>query len=420
MSAPAEPVAPSGLGAIEALLEEAIGLDSATVGRATVERAVRRRLEACGLPEAGAYLARLRRDPGELQALVDEVTVLETWFFRDRRPFELLRELVRRRWWPPRPQRPLRVLSLPCATGEEAYSIAMVLHELGYGPGTLQLEAVDVNVRALAVARRGCYGEKSFRGDEEGYRARYFRRTAQGLEVDRRIRALVRFRQGNLLDPQGLAGPFEVVFCRNVLIYFSRPLQERALARLRALLAPDGLLFVGHAEGGRIPRELFRPLRQGGAVAFEPAAEGLRRREDPTPPPLALPPPRRASRRPPSRARKRGPVPPPPRPPVPSPQEEAARLLEEGKAGEAEALCRRWLEAAPVEAEAHYLLGSALLAQGRRGEGEEALRRAVYLDPRHYRALVRLAAEAGARGDRRAEAAYRARAARVRKEEVGP
>ncbi len=416
MGAPPELAGPAGLEGVEALLEEAIGLDSATVGRATVERAVRRRLEACGLPDAGAYLARLRRDPGELQALVDEVTVLETWFFRDRRPFELLREQVRRRWWPPRPQRPLRVLSLPCATGEEAYSIAMVLHELGYGPGTLQLEAVDVNARALAVARRGCYGEKSFRGDEGDYRARYFRHTPQGLEVDRRIRALVRFRQGNLLDPEALVGPFEVVFCRNVLIYFSRPLQERILSRLWGLLAPDGLLFVGHAEGGRVPRGLFRPLRQGGTVAFEPVVEGPLREATVAAAPKR-PSPRKARRRPSRRSdgQASGPPLPPPRA-----REEAARLLEEGRAGEAEALCRRWLEAEPVEAEAHYLLGSALLAQGRRAEGEEALRRAVYLDPRHHRALVRLAAEAGARGDREAEAAYRARAARVRKEEGGP
>lgn len=147
--------------AIENLLLEAMGLDSESIGNNTVQRIVRQRMEEVGVDRAEDYFARINKDPAELQELIDAVTVPETWFFRDREPFRLLIDVVRREWFPPSRERVLRILSIPCATGEEPYSIAMALKDMGFNAETVRVDAVDISVRALNRARRAVYGPNS-------------------------------------------------------------------------------------------------------------------------------------------------------------------------------------------------------------------------------------------------------------------
>ena len=117
----------------------------------------------------------------ELQALIEEVVVSESWFFRDERPFDCLREYIRKRWLDNPLQPPVRVLSLACAGGEEPYSIAMVLQDLGLPARRFEIDAVDISNRGLAVARRGVYSLNAFRGVDADFRARYFRELPKAM-----------------------------------------------------------------------------------------------------------------------------------------------------------------------------------------------------------------------------------------------
>ena len=197
--------------------------------------------------------------------------VPESWFFRDARPFEVFREFARAGWLvdPARP--PLSALSVPCAGGEEPYSIAMTLLEIGLPPGRFRVDAVDVSARSLARAIAGVYGPNSFRGVDGPIRSRYFRDQGGAFTIDPAVRSSVRFHLGNLLDPALLADrpAFDVVFCRNLLIYLDAPARAAAFASIGRLLADGGLLFLGHADRpDDSPGSPFTPLPDKGSFAY--------------------------------------------------------------------------------------------------------------------------------------------------------
>ncbi len=155
-----------GLADIENLLKETMGLNVASIGSPAVARAVQERLSACHLPDLGAYWNRIRASESELQQLVETVVVPETWFFRDRESFTALARLVREEWLSGRRQDLVRLLSLPCSTGEEPYSMAMALLDAGVPAERFHVDAVDISARVLSHAGRGIYGRNSFRGQD--------------------------------------------------------------------------------------------------------------------------------------------------------------------------------------------------------------------------------------------------------------
>lgn len=416
--------------AIERFLLETIGLDSESIGN-TVQRTVAQRMRAVGVQHISEYLSRLKQDPRELQGLIDSVTVPETWFFRDKEPFHMLAQLVRTRWLPPSRSRPLRILSLPCATGEEPYSIAMVLRELGFSADEVRIDAVDISQRALERAQGALYGANSFRGDEGHFQAKYFDKTAEGYVLHDAIKRMVNFRHGNLLNDIFLAGTglYEIIFCRNVLIYFSRAQQERAIVKLHRLLTNDGVLFVGHAEGGRLLGDYFASLKQAGTFAFQrrdrrsetveaaPAVIAAAAPAKAKPVAKAAPPPKRRvsdtanelaqeARASLKLMQTEGDA-------APSVLEEVQRLADLGSLSEAAALCEAYLVEHNVSADGYYLLGLIRQAEGKDNLAAELFRKAVYLDARHYQALVHLAAQAEYTGNSAAAAVYRARASRL-------
>ncbi|WP_414439918.1 CheR family methyltransferase [Burkholderia sp. 22PA0106] len=220
-----------------------------------------------------AYWSLLIGSAEEQRALIEQCVVPETWFFREREAFVTLaaQALERLR---AEPLQPVRVLSAPCSTGEEPYSAAMALIDAGIEPARLRIDALDISARAIAHARRGEYGRNSFRGHALEFRARHFEPIADGWRLDERIRACVQFRRANLLEPGSLGDTrYDFIFCRNVLIYFDRSSQERAMRALDARLADDGLLFVGPAETGVVMRQAMSSARIPLAFAFRRARE---------------------------------------------------------------------------------------------------------------------------------------------------
>ncbi len=202
-----------------------------------------------------AYLRSLEHESsrGEMSALARELTVCETYFFRNQEQFHALAEVVfPARMRVARTPPALRVMSAGCASGEEAYSIAIAAREAIADPSwSIAIRAVDLNPDVLARAARGRYSAWSLRETPPQIRARWFCHSGRDMIVADTVRAGVTFELGNLAsdDPQlWPTSAYDVIFCRNVLMYFSPDQMRAAVARIARSLAPGGFLFLGHAE----------------------------------------------------------------------------------------------------------------------------------------------------------------------------
>ena len=414
---------------VERLLAERIGLDPSSIGDALIARGVQSRMAALGLRSRAEYDRALREREGEIQALVEEVVVPESWFFRDDRPFEVLTEFARLGWLADRDRPPLAALSLPCAGGEEPYSIAITLLEAGLPADRFRIDAVDVSGRSLARAIAGVYGANAFRGVGSPARSGYFREESGAFTVAPMVRPCVRFHLGNLLDPALFDDRpwFDAVFCRNLLIYLDDAAKSRAFATLARLVADGGLLFLGHADRLDVPEAApFQPTADRGAFAYrkvEVAAQS--RPADPAP--AAFVGIARGRSAEPHRSPLTALTPRPEvRPPV-APIEaadlvldHASALADSGRYAEATAVVEGVVAKGGAESRAHFLLGLIAQAAGERDRAEGHLLKAVYLDPSHDEALLSLALLARRKGDIAGEAAYRRRAERVLARKANP
>ncbi|MDP3858376.1 MAG: CheR family methyltransferase [Stagnimonas sp.] len=223
-----------------------------------------RRLRATGSESFQDYLDRLEQtgDAEEWQAFTNALTTNLTSFFRESHHFDSLAELLRAR---PRGERSL-LWSAAASTGEEPYSIAMTAVE-AYGSMTppVIILATDIDTQVLATAERGIYPLERLEKLSAERKRRFFRRgtgaNAGHCRVVDELRALIRFRPLNLLDAQWpIKGPFQAIFCRNVMIYFDKPTQLEIIGKLVPRLAPDGLLYAGHSESFFHAAHLIRPL----------------------------------------------------------------------------------------------------------------------------------------------------------------
>ena len=400
------------LAEFQELLKRTMGLDTASVGPTVIARAVQTRMSACDLADPQAYRDYVEASPTELQELVEAVVIPETWFFRDREAFAAMAQFAREEWLAGHSQSAMRLLSLPCASGEEPYSMAMALLDANFPPERFCIDAVDISASLLARAQRARYRNNSFRGTELGFRDRYFEPTAHGYHLDGSVRGLVRFRQGNLLDADPLPGlqVYDVVFCRNVLIYFDAATQARVIDLLARLLAADGLLFVGPPEANLLHSRGFvrigRPLTFGfrRAAASRPArhdrAQAVERRD--TPRTIGAPPSQPAGR---SIAAPRA----PPRPTL----DEIHRIADQGRLAEAERHCEEYLRDHALSSEALHLLGLIRDATGNPAAAADCYRKSLYLDPGHRQALVHLALLLEKQGDRTRANALNERGRRI-------
>ncbi|MET0388067.1 MAG: CheR family methyltransferase [Polyangiales bacterium] len=253
---------------------------------------------------AAEYVARLERGDvrDELRELAPLLTVAETYFFRNPAQFDAFRALAYRHMTQPDTRlRPLSVLSAGCASGEEAYSLAIAAREVFNGSAcTAEVVAVDLNPQVLERARRGRYSEWSLRSVGSDVRARWFRARGHEVQLDPSVRESVRFVEGNLVQPDpALFGEqrWDIVFCRNALMYFTPDKLRLALDNLTRALMLDGHLFLGHAETLRGLRHDYHLCHTHDAFYYQrkraPAAEAValtpRRARPPSAPPPPLP-----------------------------------------------------------------------------------------------------------------------------------
>ncbi|MCP2228568.1 chemotaxis protein methyltransferase WspC [Pseudomonas silensiensis] len=398
-------------------LKERIGLDVTSVGPAIIERAVRQRSTASRVLTADEYWHTLQGSQDEQQALIEAVIVPETWFFRYPESFATLAKLAVQRLADINYMRALRILSLPCSTGEEPYSIAMALLDAGLKPHQFKVEGMDVSPLSVEKAKRALYGKNSFRGQDIEFRERHFSAEEDGYRLNERVLEQVRLQVGNLLDPALLASepPYDFVFCRNLLIYFDLPTQQQVFEVLKRLTHVDGVLFIGPAEGSLLGRFGMRSIGIPQSFAFS-------RQSAPEPLPVFVPAPL------PVRQPVRSVTPPPVRhrpfathtPPVVTPKaSDAAALLaniaalaNEGKSAEARAACEGYLRSHEPVAQVFYWLGLLSDVAGRALEAQGFYRKALYLEPQHPDALMHLAALLQSQGDTAGAKRLQDRAAR--------
>ena len=399
-----------------AFLKDRIGLDVASVGEAIIERAVRQRSQAVQAQTPQDYWQHLQSSHDEQQALIEAVIVPETWFFRYPESFATLARLAKERLAAIKQMRALRILSLPCSTGEEPYSIAMALLDAGLAPHQFKVLGLDVSPLSVERAKRGVYGKNSFRGGDIEFRERHFSEQPDGFHIAERVREQVRLHVGNLLDPALLANEptYDFVFCRNLLIYFDQPTQKQVFDVLKSLTHVDGVLFIGPAEGSLLGRHGMRSIGVPQSFAFSRHAEPV----TPEPVFVPLPIPQRSA----------APIPAKPRPfstvsaqvvPIKAPHSDAGDLLSriatlanEGKSAEARAACEQYLSNHPPAAQVFYWLGLLSDVAGSALEAQGYYRKALYLEPQHPQALMHLAALLESQGDSAGARRLQARAAR--------
>ena len=229
---------------------DAAGITLSASKKALVSGRLAKRLAHHGLPSYGKYLELLSsgEDRAEVQTAVDLLTTNETYFFREPKHFELLREQAQRAR---EQRRALRVWSAASSSGEEVYSIAMVLDDV-LGSAPWEVLGTDISTRVLQRARSGHYPEERTRHIPPAYLKRYCLRgfgEQQGtVLVTRELRQRVRFAQLNLNEALPQMGPFDMVFLRNVMIYFSAETKRQVVGRVIGPLVPGGLFCIGHSE----------------------------------------------------------------------------------------------------------------------------------------------------------------------------
>jgi chemotaxis protein methyltransferase CheR len=342
--------------------------------------------------------------PADLHVLAGHLTIGETYFFRDEKLFDalagtVLPALLRAREG--KEQR-LRLWSAGCCTGEEAYSLAILLHQLipDLARWHVSILATDINIRFLRKAAAGAYGEWSFRNAPAGFKERWFQRTADGqyLLVPE-VKRLVTFAPSNLVEDAFPAlatdtNAMDLILCRNVLMYFTPAQASKVVGKLHRALVGDGWLAVSPSEASR---ELFpqfairnfpgvilfnKAVTAGGRLAFDTPAPWMPPPPSVEPAALELPtaePTLDTTASTPALA-----------PPAPAPSDsqapralllEARALANEGRLTEALAACDRWIAADKIDAAGHYLRALVLLELGDADAANGSLQRTLYLNP---------------------------------------
>lgn len=237
---------------IRRLLHELCGINLVPGKEGLVKTRLTKRLRALGLHSFEEYLKQIEQNPDEIVTMVDFLTTNKTNFFREIHHFNYLREV----FLPAYRQNPgrMRFWSAGCSSGEEPYSLAILLREEfpDFGKWDVRILATDISTRMLQRAREANYDEETVQDVPGLWRQKYFICTSpkepRSYRVRDDIRNMVRLARLNLMEAWPMKGPFDVILCRNVMIYFDKPTQERLVKRFWDLLAPGGLLLVGHSE----------------------------------------------------------------------------------------------------------------------------------------------------------------------------
>jgi len=260
-------------------IHERFGLYFEDSQRASLRTRLGGRLQSLDLLSFEDYYHYLRFAPQrreELDRMVSHLTNNETYFFREGAQLSVFSNHVLRALREKKTasaERALRILSAGCSTGEEAHTLAMIVYDSGqfFWNWDVKIFGIDIDNEALEKARRASYHHNSFRALAPAILEKHFSRQTPGAQVKEPIRRMVQLRSGNILDPASYQElrPLDVIFCRNVLIYFSDASILRAVRLFHDALGPGGYLLLGHAESLSRITDQFTPIRFPGAMIYQ-------------------------------------------------------------------------------------------------------------------------------------------------------
>jgi chemotaxis protein methyltransferase WspC len=256
-------------------LNAAIGVDPRGLDGKRLQWIIESRCRYLNLPDASAYAAYLEEMPGEIDALIDEVVVRETRFFRDLVVFDHIRQTIAQ--IATAEPGPLRILSAPCGTGEEAYSVAALLQLMGVPPARFTIDAFDISPLALEIARRGVYPERAFSHVPAELQQACAQRQGNHRSIHEELRARVNSARLNLAQAGALGdvAQYHLILCRNLFIYLAPAARATLAQSLSTVLLPGGRLFLGTADRVKELSALFAPVRPAASFAFERRAHGV-------------------------------------------------------------------------------------------------------------------------------------------------
>ncbi len=398
-------------GEVEKLLSDTIGFDPEVMGRKVIESEIDSLVKALQVDNVGFYVKELMSGGEELGRLIERIVVPETWFFRDRECFRFLtryaKEACAGRGGI------TRVLSAPCSTGEEPYSIALTLIDAGLEPEMFHIDAVDISSTALRVAAAARYGRSSFRGGTtKRFEDRYFIPVEDKMQLKPQIAGLVNFSRDNILR-RGFStdrGPYRMIFCKNLLIYLNPAARQRLFACLDRLLLPEGILFTGHSELASFLQYGFEPVAHSRSFACikrdarspKMTHAGTDRPKVAVSAPVHIP---LQDKRKDGTVTERSDAPrgdavPARHGAVPKSGLEAVRnMADRGSLGEASDLCEQYLKEHGTDKEGYCLMGLISQALKRLDRAEGFFLKALYLDPVYYEALLHMSLLCDEKGD---------------------
>ena len=245
------------------MVSHTIGFDMKRIGESSIIRAAYRVQAESNVSTCEAIEDLFLHDPKCRQLFIESIVVPESWLFREPKVFQYINTSLHHRL---KSQSEVKILSAPCATGEEACSIALSLLDSGHSRSQFSIIAADISQRAIEDANSGIYPEKAFRSIDETLKKKWFSSTPTGWHVSTKIQQTIKFLNKNLLDTQTetellqkAKGRFDLISCRNLLVYFTKPQRENLLQTIRRLLKPDGELVVGAAEAVILPTATWEP-----------------------------------------------------------------------------------------------------------------------------------------------------------------
>lgn len=235
---------------IRDLIYNASGIHFSSSNRTILESRLKERLRKSETPTVDEYIKLITSDEGEMKTLLDTVTTNLTRFFRNTAHFQtferhVIPELVA--YKKSKGEKTLKLWSAGCSTGEEPYSLAMVLKDLLPSDFTFEITASDLSLKSLMTAKEGFYPDNKMNGVPEKYLNRYFERKANGYQVKEEIKKTIKFDYHNLKLDSGLR-KLDIVFCRNVIIYFDEAAQANVINKFYNAMNDHSYLFIGHSE----------------------------------------------------------------------------------------------------------------------------------------------------------------------------
>lgn len=371
---------------ISNLIEHKAGLSIDSIGESYFNQILLDRIERLGIQNFESYLERLSHSTTDFQDLIEHIIVPETWFFRNPSSYSFLGHYVLNVLIPTLSNpRPIRILSLPCSTGEEPYSIAIKLLELNLTSKDFTIDAIDISKEALNKAKKGVYTSYSFRSKDchDIELRNYFDIHLNQFKIKQMVTECVNFHHGNALHlPVLHVDYYDIIFCKNLFIYMLTSAQQQLLNNLDKMLKIKGLLIVSPVEMECVRKFGYTPYQYPQSYAFQkniiqgnvkdvsPEVKVSPNKEDQQKSPICK-----------------------------DPLKRAKELADGGLFEEAAEICHLYLNQNDPNSTIYFILGLIEHAKRNESAAEEYFLKTIYMDSQHYEALIYLALLAKQKGE---------------------